>query len=830
MKFFTVSSKRFILFLLALSMGCISEVYAQVSSASVSGANSNRLVVNLSSRTTIANSQGWYLVGGGAEVKRLLGGSGTSTLTFELTDYVLPDDDFTLYYYEELGNAVSNGSRTRSAERVSVSTSSVSSYRGNGKIYYVSRSGSSGSSGTSQSQPTTFANAISRANAGDYVLLKKGESWSSPLNIKNKRGTTDRYITVGTYGGGSMPVISGNATTIEVRDSHYLQVVGLEARPTSGSRSAGVRILGDSRYCKIRSLKITGQKQYSDGTGEGSGISYSSQSGSGKFPYHSIIMHCDVSSFRDGIYGYKINGGGDICFNKVSYCSIDGIRAFDGDTNGIIIGHNEITKFSDDGVDLFDGSNVIVQYNEIHDPISPHSGGANNGIKAGGASSSRDNIIRYNTIYNIFSRGNSPNAITTNGAVSGEIYGNLCYNIDDNAIEITATQRNRTWKVHHNTAISNRANAFIVAPDNPDVIAYNNIFRGAISDIRVNGSSRVSGKNNILVNNKKAGNYSSSGDFSTSTAVLFDNYDRKDFHLRNNSPAIDRGVAINGYGSDIIGKRVSGKNDIGCYEYGAGTSADPTPEPEPPTGSTAGLAYKYYEGNWNSLPNFNGQSVVKQGKVSNFSLSPRARGDYFGMVFEGQIKIDRAGQYQFYTNSDDGVKLFVKGQQIVSDDGTHAARERSGSINLTAGVHSIRVEYFERKGSEVLEVRYQGPGVGKQRIPDSKLSQPSSNNQRISAQSEKGDSLLSDEIPGKEILAYPNPIQDELTIELPSLTEELEIKFINSIGAVVWHQRLPEASTRFSVDLDYTSITPGYYLLIIMSENKMLYSDKVLKE
>ena len=992
MTLFTISKKLFAVILCMIGIACLGNVYAQVSNASISQVNSNRLVVNLSSRTTISNAEGWYLIGGGTEIKRLVGGSGTSTLTFELTDYALPDDNFTLSYYEELGNAVSNGAKTRSAEGISVSNE-ISSYRGSGTLYYVSRSGSSGASGTSSSQPTTFSRAISRASAGDYVLLKKGESWSSPLKIKDKRGTADRYLTIGTYGSGSKPVISGDATSIELRDSYYVQVVGLEARPTSGSRIAGVRILGNSRYCKARSLKVIGPKKYSDGTGEGSGISYSSQSGAGKFPYHSVVTHCEVSGFKDGIYGYGIEGGGSVCFNKVSYCSEDGIRAFEGDAEGIVIGHNRITKFSDDGIDLYNGSNIILQYNEIYDPVSPRPNNANNGIKGGGPSKSKDIIIRYNTIYDIYARsGRTPHAITTNGSTSGEIYGNLCYNIDDNAIEITASQRNKSWKVHHNTAISRKAHGLYIAPNNPDVKVYNNILRGAISDIRVNGNSSAKGGNNVLINNKKSGNYSGSGDFSASTSALFVNYERNDFRLKDSSPAINKGASIGDYELDIRGKGVTDKHDIGSYEYGNGTPpkrpADPTPKPEPspkpsptptagsglryqyyegewhalpdfsglsvkkqgkvanfslaprarndnfgmvfegqikidrsgeytfytnsddgvrlfvkgqrvvnddgehsarersgkislstglhtirveyferlgrevlevsyqglgvkkqripdnklfppdtkakpkpspPPSASAGLRYQYYEGKWRTLPSFSSQSVKKQGRVANFSLAPRARDENFGMVFEGQIKIDRSGQYTFYTTADDGVRLFVKGQRVVNDDGIHAARERSGSISLSAGLHPIRVEYFERTAKEVLEVRYKGPGVSKQRIPDGKLFQAASN-QRVSAASTKKDAGVSDKVIGEDVAAYPNPLQDELTIELPTVTKELEIELVNSVGAVVWYHDIPEADTRFSLNVGQVGLTPGYYLLVIRSQNEVLYSSKVLKK
>ncbi len=140
----------------------------------------------------------------------------------------------------------------------------------------------------------------------------------------------------------------------------------------------------------------------------------------------------------------------------------------------------------------------------------------------------------------------------------------------------------------------------------------------------------------------------------------------------------------------------------------------------PPSGSN-GLSYSYYEGNWNELPDFSRLSAKKSGKVKNFDLSPRRKDAYFGFRFAGYINIKRAGTYTFYTKSDDGSRLYIGENRVVSNNGLHAARERSGSLYLKAGKHPIKVIFFEKTGQEILEVRYAGPGVSKQRIPSSVL-------------------------------------------------------------------------------------------------------------
>ena len=134
------------------------------------------------------------------------------------------------------------------------------------------------------------------------------------------------------------------------------------------------------------------------------------------------------------------------------------------------------------------------------------------------------------------------------------------------------------------------------------------------------------------------------------------------------------------------------------------------------------LNYAYYEGQWNTLPDFSQLSAVEEGTVSNFNLSERKQDELFGFTFTGYINIQTTGTYQFYTSSDDGSALYIDGRKIVDNDGLHAKRERSGSVRLTEGKHPIRVDFFEHQGREVLEVKYAGPGISKTLIPNELLS------------------------------------------------------------------------------------------------------------
>ncbi|UOB16881.1 PA14 domain-containing protein [Abyssalbus ytuae] len=95
--------------------------------------------------------------------------------------------------------------------------------------------------------------------------------------------------------------------------------------------------------------------------------------------------------------------------------------------------------------------------------------------------------------------------------------------------------------------------------------------------------------------------------------------------------------------------------------------------------------------------------------------------DTFSIRYTGYINITATGNYTFYTNSDDGSKVYIDGIEVVDNDGLHAVVESSGSINLTTGMHDIEILFFENGGGESLTVDYSGPSISRQSLPFSIL-------------------------------------------------------------------------------------------------------------
>ncbi len=124
----------------------------------------------------------------------------------------------------------------------------------------------------------------------------------------------------------------------------------------------------------------------------------------------------------------------------------------------------------------------------------------------------------------------------------------------------------------------------------------------------------------------------------------------------------------------------------------------------------AGLHYAYYEGEWDKLPKFDTLTPVATGDAENFDLKPARRKDHFALRFEGTIELPEEGDYLFLIGSDDGSRLLIDDKVIVVGDGIHPFEQKRKKVKMTAGAHSVVVEYFENNGEEALQVDFEPPG------------------------------------------------------------------------------------------------------------------------
>jgi hypothetical protein len=152
----------------------------------------------------------------------------------------------------------------------------------------------------------------------------------------------------------------------------------------------------------------------------------------------------------------------------------------------------------------------------------------------------------------------------------------------------------------------------------------------------------------------------------------------------------DYGSAVLVVGWQRIGPPISGVPDVTIV------SNQQTQPPPPPSSQTAWQAHYWNNTNMSGAPalaryesavNYDwGWGSPAPGIVATDNFSARwSRSVYFN-----------AGTYQFTTQSDDGIRVYIDGHLIIDNWTVHAQQTNIADVTLESGSHSLVVEYFEQ--------------------------------------------------------------------------------------------------------------------------------------
>jgi len=129
--------------------------------------------------------------------------------------------------------------------------------------------------------------------------------------------------------------------------------------------------------------------------------------------------------------------------------------------------------------------------------------------------------------------------------------------------------------------------------------------------------------------------------------------------------------------------------------------------------------------------------------------------DDFAVRWEGTLGIAQPGAYRLITTSDDGVRLCIDGRTIIDNWTDHAQTENSASVELAAGRHPIRLDFYEKTGGASIRLEWEGPGIGRQIVPRTVLAPSNAD--------EKAEGLLGTYYqggPGESIFAWTDENDD----------------------------------------------------------------------
>jgi hexosaminidase len=131
-----------------------------------------------------------------------------------------------------------------------------------------------------------------------------------------------------------------------------------------------------------------------------------------------------------------------------------------------------------------------------------------------------------------------------------------------------------------------------------------------------------------------------------------------------------------------------------------------------------GLKYYYVPGHFKYTTEIDTSLAIQVGVASQISFAkvPNKAREY-GLVFTGYINVNENATFEFSLYSDDGSRLYIDDELIVENDGDHARYEKSAGVALQAGLHKIKVAYFDDGPGSTLKVSVKGTDGKKIEIP-----------------------------------------------------------------------------------------------------------------
>lgn len=866
---FRYNAKRYRhLFLLLSLLICSLNGSAQsISSAKIKSTSTNRLEVTFSAPVTVTdNGVGFRLIGGVARIKRLLSGSGTAILTFELTDYVLSNSDargYKLLHWPELSDARSSSGKLMSLN-TSVENQAASFNTTTRKLYYVSSSKGNDSNLTnSKTAPfKTIGKAQSLAKAGDYILLRRGDTFSA-FAVDKSGNSTAGPIVYTAYNDNSSaydpkPKVTGRADVgglypgaILSHKKDYVVVDNLNVV----SEKNGISVVQTGSYLVISNCALDGSGPETQG-----GIDFANVRTDQNRYVGPLLLNNTIKRFRRSIHfsgfpynkNYKVVGGtieNNICQDNRSNDASDGIVLNRGSFGGMIVRKNDISDYWDDGIDLFAGASIIVEYNTIHSP-SPTTASDNSrkGIKAGGKTRINpdgesdiildyrgDSVtVRYNTITGLNATSCTDcNGIDGNLAATGQIYGNVVYGVTKAGILVNGAPSTRGWDIYNNTVLKCGVNGIQIyqpGTESNRIRIKNNILEGAQRGIYVsdgNESKKVVGANNVIVTanstSNSGGAYQSTTDQVATAESLFFSYSDNNFLLKAGAPAINAGTSsVPVYTKDIRGYLVNGNIDAGAYEFG-----DKFPPAVPPASTNVWLEAECaaIRGAIWEIVTEAGASSGKYARVKSGNYSANNAPDASGQL-SFSFSVSQAGTYKMFTRHkslnglDDSYWLKVNNgswvqKGVAIDADAFVWEQTGGTLTLNAGTNTITIGFREpdfRLDKIYITLNGTLPtGTGGDAYN-------CSSNARVADRTKE--KFLTEEKPlesAKELEAYPNPADSHLLIQYPNDVSTKSLVLTDITGRVVF--QLPATSSaNGDLEIPTSDLPNGMYLLRWQSE------------
>jgi len=230
-----------------------------------------------------------------------------------------------------------------------------------------------------------------------------------------------------------------------------------------------------------------------------------------------------------------------------------------------------------------------------------------------------------------------------------------------------------------------------------------------------------------------------------------------------------------------------------------------------------GLLGSYYNG-----VNFQNLVLQRIDSTVNFNWGEFSPGstvnlDNYSARWTGKIQPRYTGTYTFYINSDNGRKVWIDNQLIVDKWTNEYGVTYSGTIDLIEGQkYDFKVEYYETNGGANIKLEWESPEQVREVIPSSRLFLPDELPLNITDNKVK---------PSDKLSFYPNPVKDQLTIELGNLDIQ-QVSILDIQGRILIQSNEKCSGTKSFI---VSELPKGIYFVKVLSGNGVSKSLKFIK-
>ncbi|MCM8533921.1 MAG: PA14 domain-containing protein, partial [Lentisphaeraceae bacterium] len=137
---------------------------------------------------------------------------------------------------------------------------------------------------------------------------------------------------------------------------------------------------------------------------------------------------------------------------------------------------------------------------------------------------------------------------------------------------------------------------------------------------------------------------------------------------------------------------------------------------------TKGLKFSYYEFSRDGflLEDLSGLDSKMTGSLTNLSISPKgARGNDFGIVYEGWLKIPKTDKYTFFISANDMTDLYINDKKVASSYNVNQEK-KSLPLNFKAADYvKFKLRFIQKKMGKSLKFSVQSSTMKKVSIPES---------------------------------------------------------------------------------------------------------------